>query len=63
MIMQQWHAAATRQLHTHVSVPLLLSRRLTRARVASRYSVRTANMTGSGHGNKNLRTEPPFLHF
>ena len=40
MIMQQWHAATTtRHSYTRIS-SLLISRRLTRPRVASRYSVR-----------------------
>ena len=33
---------------------LLISRHLTRARVASRYSVRTASVTGSGRGNPKI---------
>ena len=41
MIMQQWHAATTPGTVTHSRISsLLISRRLTRPRVASRYSVR-----------------------
>ena len=41
MIMQQWHAATTtRHSYTRIS-SVLISRRLTRYRVASRYSVQT----------------------
>ena len=52
--------------HSRIS-SLLISRQLTRARVALRYSVRTASVTGSGRGNPKLRTRfarqwlnPPF---
>ena len=53
--------------HSQIS-SLLISRRLTRPRVASKYSVRTANMTGSGRGSQKIfrrssRTSswnPPF---
>ena len=46
--------------HSRIS-SLLISRRLTRAWVASRYSVRTSNVTGSGRGNpKIFGLNPPF---
>jgi len=55
--------------HSRIS-SLLISRRLTRPRVASKHSVRTASVTGSGRDNQKfldvLRTpvaEPPFLNF
>ena len=45
---------------------LLISRHLTRPRVASRYSVRTSSVTESGRGNPKIRVpvaESPFLNF
>ena len=42
MIIQQWHAATTTR-HSYTLRSLLISRRLSRPRVASRYSVRTSS--------------------
>ena len=68
MIMQQWHAQQQPGTVTHSQISsLLISRRLTRPRVAS---VQTSSMTGSWCGNKKflglLRNspvaKPPFLN-
>ena len=69
MIMQQRHAATTtRQLHTHVSSSLLISRRLTRPRVAS--DIGTASVPEVGVATPKFSdalrapvAEPPFLNF
>ena len=54
MIMQELHATTTRQVtHSRIS-SLLISRHLTRPRVASRYSVWTSSVTESGRGNPKI---------
>ena len=72
MIMQEWHAATTTR-HSCTLTHQFLTDLQTfdyRSRVASRYSVRTSSVTGSGRGNPpkfadTLRApvaEPPFLN-
>ena len=63
MIMQEWHAATTTRQVTHSRISsLLISRHLTRPRVASRYSVWASSVTESGRGNPKIcgRTNPPL---
>ena len=53
--MQEWHAATTTRQITHSRISsLLISRHLTRPRVASKYSVWTSSVTESGCGNPKI---------
>ena len=55
MIMQDWHAATTTRQVTHSRISsLLISRHLTRPRVASKYSVWTSSVTESERGNPKI---------
>ena len=46
--------------HSRIS-SLLISGHLTKTRVASSYSVRTATVTGSGRGSREFLSDAPFF--